>query len=59
MLTAEESPVWVAEQMGHSDTNMIFRNYGRWIETKDANSGEKAVAMFSTKQLKKLTGGVL
>ncbi len=59
MLTAEESPVWVAGQMGHSDTNMIFRNYGRWIPTKDAKSGEKAVAMFSTKQNKKLTGGVL
>lgn len=58
MLTADESPVWVAQQMGHSDTNMIFRNYGRWIATKNAKSGEKAVAMFSTQKNKKLTGGV-
>lgn len=47
MLTAGESPIWVAQQMGHSDTAMIFRNYGRWIEGDQANSGHKAVAMFS------------
>lgn len=47
MLTAGESPIWLAQQMGHSDTAMIFRNYGRWIEAKDADSGQKAVAMFS------------
>jgi integrase len=47
MLSAGESPIWVAQQMGHSDTAMIFRNYGRWIEAKDADSGQKAVAMFS------------
>lgn len=59
MLTADESPIWVAQQMGHSDTNMIFRKYGRWIATKNAKSGEKAVAMFFTQQNKELTGGVL
>lgn len=47
MLSAGESPIWLAQQMGHSDTAMIFRNYGRWIEAKDADSGQKAVAMFS------------
>lgn len=47
MLTAGESPIWVSNQMGHSDTAMIFRNYGRWITTKDADSGQKAVDMFS------------
>jgi integrase len=47
-LTAGESPIWLSQQMGHSDTSMIFRNYGRWIETENAKSGEKTVAMFST-----------
>jgi integrase len=47
MLTAGESPIWLAQQMGHSDTAMIFRNYGRWIETTNADSGSKAVAMFA------------
>lgn len=58
MLTAGESPIWLAQQMGHSDTSQIFTKYGRWIETKDAHSGEKAVAMFSAQQNKKLTNGV-
>jgi len=59
MLTAGESPIWLAQQMGHSDTAMIFRNYGRWIETENANSGDKAVAMFSTNlvQFPDLGGG--
>jgi len=55
MLTADESPIWVSQQMGHSDTNMIFQRYGRWITTKNAKSGEKAVKMFSTLQIKKLS----
>ncbi len=50
MLTAGENPVWVAGQMGHSDTSMIFRNYGRWIMVKDSDSGSRAVAMFSTSE---------
>jgi integrase len=48
MLTAGESPIWLAQQMGHSDTSMIFRNYGRWIKTENDAAGDKAVAMFST-----------
>lgn len=47
MLSAGEKPMWVAAQMGHADTSMIFRNYGRWIEHEDADSGGKAVAMFA------------
>lgn len=47
MLSADESPIWVAQQMGHSDTTMIFRNYGRWIKPKNDDSGQKAVDMYS------------
>ena len=47
MLTAGESPIWVSGQMGHADTAMIFRNYGRWIDREDDNSGSKAVALFA------------
>jgi integrase len=57
MLTAGESPIWLAQQMGHSDTAMIFRNYGRWIETENAGSGEKAVAMFTKTQDTNLENG--
>ncbi|MEQ1527614.1 MAG: site-specific integrase [Gallionella sp.] len=59
MLTAGESPIWVAKQMGHADTNMIFRNYARWIPTLNTMPGEKAVTMFSTLQSKKQIGGGL
>lgn len=52
MLTAGEYPVWIAGQMGHADTAMIFRNYGRWIEDASSNSGSKAVAMFSAPKIK-------
>lgn len=47
MLSAGENPIWVAGQMGHADTSMLFRNYGRWIEDSAADSGGKAVAMFT------------
>lgn len=46
MLTAGEDPAWVASQMGHADTGMIFRNYGRWIPNTRPDMGDKAVAMF-------------
>lgn len=53
MLTAGESPVWVAQQMGHSDTGMIFKIYGRWIPDAVPDAGGKAVAMFSSVPEKK------
>ena len=54
MLTAGESPLWVANQMGHADTSMIFRNYGRWIANKAIDSGQKAVEMFAEKKSNQL-----
>jgi integrase len=32
LLSAGANPLYVAKQMGHRDTEMITRNYGRWIE---------------------------
>jgi integrase len=46
MLTAGESPVWLALQMGHRDLSMIGRIYARWIDGALPNAGSKAVAMF-------------
>jgi len=53
MLTAGESPIWLSAQMGHSDTTMIFRNYGRWIPDAVPDAGNKAVEMFSNQAPKK------
>ena len=54
MLTAGESPVWVAQQMGHSDFTMIARIYGRWITDAAPEAGRKAVEMFSKNAAEKL-----
>lgn len=47
MLTAGEPLGWVAQQMGHSDLNMLSRTYARWIKSAMPDVGNKAVAMFS------------
>jgi len=47
MLTAGESPMWVANQMGHADWGMIRRTYGRWIPDSTPDAGLKAVALFA------------
>jgi len=49
MLSAGESPMWVAQQMGHSDWTMIARVYGRWIPDAAPEAGDKAVAIFAVK----------
>ena len=47
MLSAGESPMWVAQQMGHSDWTMIARIYGRWIPDAAPEAGNKAVQLFA------------
>ena len=46
MLSAGESPMWVAQQMGHSDWGMIRRVYGKFIQDAIPEAGNKAVAIF-------------
>jgi integrase len=46
MLSAGESPMWVAQQMGHSDWTVIARIYGRWIPEAAPDAGQKAVKIF-------------
>lgn len=35
LLSTGENPMYVAKQMGHTDTTMVTRTYGRWIEQDD------------------------
>ena len=35
--------LWVAKQMGHLDTEMIIKNYGRWIPDKSTVAGYTTV----------------
>jgi len=43
-LSAGENPMWVAKQMGHEDTTMVFRVYAQWIPDVDLNAGQRMVA---------------
>jgi len=46
MLSAGEHPMWVAQQMGHSDWAMIIRVYGKWMPSADEGAGTRAEEKF-------------
>ena len=39
LLSAGENMLWVSKQMGHRDTEMIIKTYGKWIPRTDAKTG--------------------
>ncbi|KVQ85510.1 integrase [Burkholderia multivorans] len=41
LLSRGENPLWVAQQMGHVDTEMITKTYGKWIPDSSAAGGYK------------------
>lgn len=43
-LSAGENPLWVAKQMGHEDTTMVFRVYAQWIPDVDASAGQRVIS---------------
>lgn len=43
-LSAGENPLWVARQMGHEDTAMIFRVYAQWIPAVDRQAGQRMLS---------------
>lgn len=49
MLSASESEMWVAQQMGHEDWTMIGRVYGKWIPDARPDAGSRAVTLFGPK----------
>lgn len=48
MLSAGEHPMWVAQQMGHSDWAMIRKIYGKWMPDASPDAGAKAEAIFGS-----------
>lgn len=44
LLSAGENPLWVATQMGHRDTEMIIKHYGRWIPDSTIASGYRTIS---------------
>lgn len=46
-LSCGENPLWIAKVMGHRDTDMIIRVYGKYIEDAGrAKDGNKLDAMY-------------
>jgi len=46
-LAAGESPEWIAQQLGHSDTKMLFTVYSRFVPNltrKDGSAVEQLLA---------------
>jgi len=48
-LSSGENPSWIAKQMGHSDTMMLFRVYGKWMPSLDPDAGSKMVRATKSK----------
>jgi integrase len=46
MLTAGESIAWLAQQMGHTDWDMLRRIYAKYINDSIPDASQKAVQMF-------------
>ncbi|NVK56837.1 MAG: DUF3596 domain-containing protein [Alteromonadaceae bacterium] len=46
-LEAGEAPEWIAKQMGHANTEMLFRVYSRYVPNLTRKDGSAANAMFS------------
>ncbi len=46
MLTSNEDPLWVSNQMGHADKTMVYKAYATCIEEMNPDAGMKAVAAF-------------
>jgi integrase len=40
MLASGESPEWIARQLGHSNTEMLFKVYSRYVKNIKHNDGE-------------------
>jgi integrase len=45
-LAAGESPEWVARTLGHVDTTMVFRTYGRYIPNLTRRDGSAFEAQY-------------
>jgi len=43
LLSAGENMLWLANQMGHTDTEMIIKNYAKWLPDTQTNAGYQPV----------------
>lgn len=43
MLSNGENMMWVSQQMGHVNVEMVMKNYGRWIPDSSTAAGYRPV----------------
>jgi integrase len=48
MLSGGENIMWVASQMGHVDTEMVMRTYGKWIPDDSSKKGYQPLNNWGT-----------
>ncbi|PJE14249.1 DUF3596 domain-containing protein [Legionella sp.] len=48
MLSGGENIMWVANQMGHVDTEMVMKTYGKWIPNDASKKGYRPVNNWET-----------
>ena len=48
MLSGGENIMWVASQMGHVDTEMVMRTYGKWIPDDSSKKGYRPINNWET-----------
>ena len=46
MLSAGENHIWVANQMGHADCQILYARYGRWIPDVDPLAGTRVAEVW-------------
>lgn len=48
MLSGGENIMWVASQMGHVDTEMVMKTYGKWIPNEASKKGYRTINNWET-----------
>jgi integrase len=48
-LSSGENPAWIAKKMGHSDTAMLYRHYGKWMPQMDPKAGSRMLEAAKSK----------
>jgi len=56
-LSSGENPEWIARQMGHSSTQMLFTTYSRWVPNLTRRDGSAFAAMLETNGFVTLNAG--
>jgi integrase len=52
-LSSGENPAWIAKQMGHTDVQIIYDHYGKWMPGLDQKAGSRMLGAVKNMSRKK------